>query len=266
VESTVQRFRLIALTIISILVLTIIGATFLSPAYALPPLPQQWVGSYTSNLEWDPFISHIYAQSNFGVTSTSSTNDPTVTVGGTGGTCAPCSGNVQRAMQVSIPAGSTITELGADWAGTEVANVKFALWADSGSNAPSGAALAQTSSTAASTSIGWQDVPVISPFYVSTTANYWIGWITDSAKTIYRDIPAISIHEYSEAVSYASSPATWSSPGTGNASDNLRVTYTTPSTTTTTSPPIPEYPFGLVVLAILMIIGYGLVRRRAITK
>ena len=34
------------------------------------------------------------------------------------------------------------------------------------------------------------------------------------------------------------------------------------TTTTTTGPPIPEYPIGLPILAILMIIGYGLVRRR----
>ncbi len=34
------------------------------------------------------------------------------------------------------------------------------------------------------------------------------------------------------------------------------------STTTTSAPPIPEYPYGLVLLAILLVIGYGLVRRR----
>jgi hypothetical protein len=32
--------------------------------------------------------------------------------------------------------------------------------------------------------------------------------------------------------------------------------------TFTPVPPIPEYPLGLPILAILMIIGYGLVRRR----
>ena len=35
--------------------------------------------------------------------------------------------------------------------------------------------------------------------------------------------------------------------------------------TPVTSPPIPEYPFGLSLLAILMIVGYGLVRRRTRT-
>ena len=30
----------------------------------------------------------------------------------------------------------------------------------------------------------------------------------------------------------------------------------------TPTPPIPEYPYGLTLLAILLVIGYGLVRRR----
>ncbi len=34
------------------------------------------------------------------------------------------------------------------------------------------------------------------------------------------------------------------------------------STTTTTSTPIPEYPLGLALLGIVMILAYGLVRRR----
>lgn len=33
-----------------------------------------------------------------------------------------------------------------------------------------------------------------------------------------------------------------------------------------TAAPIPEYPFGLAVLAILMIVGYGVIRRKTITK
>jgi hypothetical protein len=51
VKSTVQRFKFIGITILSILLLTIVGATFLSPAHAFPtitlnispnpPLPNQ---------------------------------------------------------------------------------------------------------------------------------------------------------------------------------------------------------------------------------
>ena len=37
-------------------------------------------------------------------------------------------------------------------------------------------------------------------------------------------------------------------------------------TVTSASPPIPEYPVGLAVLAIFMIIAYGVIRRRTITK
>lgn len=36
----------------------------------------------------------------------------------------------------------------------------------------------------------------------------------------------------------------------------------TVTSTTTTSPPIPEYPLGLPILALLMIIGYGVIRRK----
>jgi hypothetical protein len=32
------------------------------------------------------------------------------------------------------------------------------------------------------------------------------------------------------------------------------------------SPVIPEYPLGLPLLAIFMLIGYGLIRRRTVTK
>jgi hypothetical protein len=31
-------------------------------------------------------------------------------------------------------------------------------------------------------------------------------------------------------------------------------------------PPIPEYPLGLAVLAIFMLIGYGVIRRKTVTK
>ncbi len=40
------------------------------------------------------------------------------------------------------------------------------------------------------------------------------------------------------------------------------LTVTTTVTTTTAAPPIPEYPLGLPILAILAVIGYGLIRRR----
>jgi hypothetical protein len=42
----------------------------------------------------------------------------------------------------------------------------------------------------------------------------------------------------------------------------IGATFTQLPTTTTSAPPIPEYPYGLTLLAILLVIGYGLVRRR----
>ena len=36
--------------------------------------------------------------------------------------------------------------------------------------------------------------------------------------------------------------------------------------TVTSATPIPEYPFGLAILAILMIIAYGVIRRKTVTR
>ncbi len=38
------------------------------------------------------------------------------------------------------------------------------------------------------------------------------------------------------------------------------------TTTTTTAPPIPEYPLGLPILAILIVLAYGLIRRRTLSR
>jgi hypothetical protein len=34
----------------------------------------------------------------------------------------------------------------------------------------------------------------------------------------------------------------------------------------TSAASIPEYPFGLAVLAIFMVLGYGVIKRRTLTK
>ncbi|MGP8128579.1 MAG: hypothetical protein ACLP9D_12345 [Candidatus Bathyarchaeia archaeon] len=36
--------------------------------------------------------------------------------------------------------------------------------------------------------------------------------------------------------------------------------------TATSGPPIPEYPLGLAVLAVFMILAYGVIRRKTVTK
>ena len=52
-------------------------------------------------------------------------------------------------------------------------------------------------------------------------------------------------------------------PALGGFTIIIGATFTQlPTTTTTTAAPIPEYPYGLPLLAILLVIGYGLVRRR----
>jgi hypothetical protein len=35
---------------------------------------------------------------------------------------------------------------------------------------------------------------------------------------------------------------------------------------TSSAPPIPEYPVGLAILAVFMVIGYGLIRRKTTTQ
>lgn len=65
----------------------------------------------------------------------------------------------------------------------------------------------------------------------------------------------------------ASSPVTmsWSlsttSPSTNHWSQ-IAVPLTPAATTTTTTTVIPEYPFGAAILALFMLVAYGLVRRR----
>ena len=64
--------------------------------------------------------------------------------------------------------------------------------------------------------------------------------------------------EYSDPVSSPTTfPATLSSASFGWVEAGIALNPTSP---------IPEYPLGLPILAIFMIIGYGLVRRRTITK
>ena len=43
---------------------------------------------------------------------------------------------------------------------------------------------------------------------------------------------------------------------------NVSITVGPVSTTTTTAPPILEYPLGLPILAIFMLVVYGLIRRK----
>lgn len=60
-----------------------------------------------------------------------------------------------------------------------------------------------------------------------------------------------------------SNPCDTVMPALGGFTLTIGATFTQlPTTATTTAPPIPEYPIGLPLLAILAIIVYGVVRRR----
>jgi len=60
-----------------------------------------------------------------------------------------------------------------------------------------------------------------------------------------------------------SNPCNLVMPDLGESTIIVGATFTQlPTSTTTTAPTIPEYPYGLTLLTILLVIGYGVVRRR----
>ncbi len=165
VESTVQRFRFIALTVLSILALTIIGGASLSPAYA------------------DGCIF--------------STNGSPFT----------------------ITQGTSLTVTGTD------------------SCNPAGT------------------VTVVAPIYSSCIGSFigLQGSATPVSGSFSVNVPTSSLAPGSYCIEFASQCAGTCPDSPLNVNDPLTVTPATP---------IPEYPLGLPILAILVLIGFGLVRRR----
>jgi hypothetical protein len=172
VKSTVQRFRFIAVTVLSILVLTIIGAAFLSPAYAVCNLTTT-ASSYT------------ITQGTASVTiSGTDLCDPTITTG----------------VNANLYAGACLSG------------------------------------------------PASGPFLANNGVNI------DGSHNFAITIPTSTLNPGSYCFYVASSVSA------------LTNFVNDPLTVTSSAPPIPEYPVGLAILAVFMVIGYGLIRRKTTTK
>ena len=210
----VRGFRFIAVSILSILVFTIIGARFLSPAYAPPPPTLTLTAS-------PPTISLTAGSSG----STTITFENVQEVSG-GSAIAPfiysCSG---------LPDGwSCSTNLSSD---------PTVAYSD-------GSTFTLTISTSSSTAPGTYPI-------VFQLTGYSV------ASMIQPILFGISPTPFTPANSGGLGPSSIveQTPPTGSVSVSVIISSTTP---------IPEYPLSLSILAIFMILAYGVIRRRTVTK
>ena len=182
-KSTTQGFRFIALTVISILVLTIVGATFLSPAYA-----PSFSGTFTLIISPNPALP---------------------------GESVTFSGAVMPPFSSTMPFDSMLVIVYSSVSCGPIGDIGFI---------PLTVNLAPSTITAQTfpgTANGAGDYSITVPG----------GFSAGSYSVRVRD------DSYSGVVDTACDPFT-------------------------VGPPIPEYPLGLPILAIFMIIGYGVIRRR----
>lgn len=177
-KSTVQRFRFIGITVLSILVFTIMGVTFPSSAYAAP------VVTMTLNISPNPALPGQ------AVTFSGTVASPAVPA---------------DSIRVSVFSGGPLCPTGGD--------------------------------------IGF--IPLAVNLAPSTIA---FGVFTGTA---------LSDGSYS-----ITAPSGFPVGSYGVSASDLTASFTSLCDPLTVSTVIPEYPFGLPLLAIFMIIGYGLVRRR----
>jgi hypothetical protein len=177
----VQRLRLMAVTVLSILVLTIIGAASLSPAYAAPP------ATMTLHISPNPAL-------------------PGQAVTFSGQVTPPATGADNIEVFVESGAACAAPDIRVVWLAVNLAP----------SITPSGV----PTFTGTANSAG---------FYSITVPG---GFAADTYAVVAQDTSYAAV-EVSSACNFL-----------------------------TVAPPIPEYPIGLPILAILMLFGYGLVRRR----
>ncbi len=182
----VQRFRFIGITALSILVLTIIGAVSLSPAYAVGPV------TMTLNVSPNPALPG-QAVTFSGQVTPPATGADNIEIGVGIGLCEPTDIRVVWLAVNLAPSGIHSTFVGQTFTGT-------------------------------ANSAGHYSITVPGGF----------------AAGLYG---AIAVDTSYTAV------------GAGTDCDPFTV-----------APPIPEYPFGLAVLAAFMVIAYGVIRRKTVTK
>ena len=191
VASTAQRLRLIALTVLSILTLAIIGATFLQPAYANVPFS----GTFTLNVSSAQPNQPVSFAGEVNPPKSSSPGDSIFVIVFTGfGTICPVPGDIGF-----IPLTVNLAPLGS----------------------------------------------VVGTFPGTTTGTSGTFTIV-----VTSGFPAGSYTAQAYDNTYAANG----------------VSAISPCVTFTISTVIPEYPYGLAVLAIFMIVGCGVIRRRTMPR
>jgi hypothetical protein len=101
-------------------------------------------------------------------------------------------------------------------------------------------------------------VTVVAPIYTSCVGTFTglQGQATPVAGSFSVNVPTSTLNPGTYCITFASQCTGTCPDSPPNVNDTLIVSAT----------PIPEYPLGLPILAIFMIIGYGVIRRKTITK
>jgi hypothetical protein len=214
-----------------------------SPAASLPklPKPQKWDWNLLSDFYkwldklpesavtygyWLPsnipnMIPNVYAQSNFGVTSTGSTNYPTSTT-----TIADTSANTDASGEIngyaiSPSVSGTLQSVGLN-VKTAAGNIRVAIYSTYSSSEFSGL-LGQSTSTVAAT--GWNDLSITGVF-LTGGSTYYICFQqsapNDGSFLFYTNTSGT---KYSVSYTYGSFPGTTGTLTTISQTANMRITY-----------------------------------------
>jgi len=158
----------------------------------------------------------------------------------TGGTVGAITHGPQfvYAFLITITASGTVQSIGVNWADVQAGNVAVALYS-AGSGKPANL-LTQSSSTAMSTTTGWQDVPVSSSYSV-TPGSYWVALALSAGRSVFFSGGSRAYY----VKSFGAFDSTWAGTGADQLYQvNMRVTYQTgppPSDfTITASPPTSQ--------------------------
>lgn len=249
-------------------------------------------GAFSGDGDNDPSSGTFPISVNAVTTGTSVNCSPSaIDVGGSTSSCTATVSGAQGSISaetitfsqsggagtISFPSGSTCNLSGASCmvtvAGTGVGSVtvKASYPGDSNNVASSGTfSLTVNSMLVAPTVTVTQAVlsqgqsTTLSSSPVTTgTPPYTYQWLvkgpTDSE---YSPIPGATSASYTFTTSTSTAVGVWSFELKVTDSDPSIISTPVTVTVNPAAPPIPEYPLGLPILAIFMIIGYGLVRRR----
>ena len=146
----------------------------------------------------------------------------TDTIGGTTSTASQLAERI-LAFPVTTTLSGTVKSIGMNWPTTAVSgNMRVALYSP-GTGKPANL-LTESASVAMNLAAGWQDVTVTD--YSMTAGNFWLAYMTDTARNIY--YVAGNRSYYVRA--YGAFDATWgASSEDSSAIYNMRITYALPS-------------------------------------